>query len=152
MEGCAYCSNAEHNRNCFDSDTIFDSENCFENFNVSRCFDCQYVYFSEDITTSVGLFECYNCSYCLGCVHLRNAKFQIFNKQVSEKEFHLAFQELQNPINRADFMDKFQKLIAHSTRVSSKQISTEDCTGNLLKNTKHCTYCFDCTNCQNVKY
>ena len=124
-ENCIYGSEVESSKECVDNIMIDSCELCYEGTNLIRCYgtrfsrdceDCQNVWFSKN---------CANCSDCVGCINLRNKKFNIFNVQYSKeaylqkmKEFKLNFHEgvLALKAETEKFFEKFPQKFIHGRK------------------------------------
>lgn len=101
-----------NSKNCFESMWVLESENLkYVDFSlkVRDSYDCPIADTSEkmyaNVATGINSFNtktsvygrelkdceytinCKNCSNCFGCIGIENAKFCIFNKQYTEKEY-----------------------------------------------------------------
>ncbi|HCI03583.1 TPA: hypothetical protein DE059_01515, partial [Candidatus Peribacteria bacterium] len=96
-EDCLYGS-AYYSKDCVDNLVTRECELCYEctdSRKLYSCIECQDCYNSDH------LLYCYDlqgCSDCIACAGLRNKKFHIENKPVSEEEY----KEFKNKINYCD--------------------------------------------------
>lgn len=60
---------------------------------------CGYIYQSNNLVECYFCGFCKNCNHCLFCSGLENASYQIFNKQVSVKEFERIYEILRSKID-----------------------------------------------------
>jgi len=130
------------------------SELCYESSQIEKCYEVFYSQNTHNCSNSAFLFDCQNCRNCLFCVNLRNAQYQIFNKEVGKEEFERKWSELftgsQNIINHAKKQfDEFR--LKHPVR-HSIQVSTENCTGDQISNCQNCHDCFNIDNCRDCRY
>ncbi len=98
---------SDHNEDCMYSYAIFDCKNSLDLYNCNECElcyesltckKCYQVFYSEDCSNSQNLYfskNCTNCSDCIGCVNVRNAKYQIFNEQFTKEEYEKRKKEMQ---------------------------------------------------------
>jgi len=73
--------------NCLECNFCIDCSNCYD---CISCYECKDVFFSRlanSCRSSYFLDNCYDCENCLFCSNLSNAKFHVFNKEVSEAEY-----------------------------------------------------------------
>ncbi len=155
VEDSAYGFYQVHNKSVFDAvcamncEMCYDSQNAFKNNrcvgtrgNVTNSLDCYF------------LRDCDNCQNCFASVNLRNAKFQIFNKQYSREGY---FEELK----KWDFGSyktycEVEKMAHEHWREFPPRPKYDDfsvdCTGSYIFQSKNCKECFDSTNVQDSKF
>ena len=88
LQDCGYVFDSRKCTDCFDLTSCLQCELCYES---TECFDCYNSGFCQDCSQSSNLLFCYQCRHCsnlFGCTGLTHKKFCIFNKQLSEQEFH----------------------------------------------------------------
>lgn len=87
-EDCMYGNSVNHSKDCVDNSHIKQSERCYESFWLDNCYQC---YFTNRSMESRNLYfcrGCVGCNDCFGCVNLRKASYQIYNKQYSREDYH----------------------------------------------------------------
>ena len=91
-ENCMYGNAVNHSKDCIDNSHIKQSERCYESFWLDNCYQCYFTTRSMESRNLYFCRGCVGCSDCFGCVNLRSASYQIFNKQYSKEEY---FKELE---------------------------------------------------------
>ena len=94
VEDSGYCSSIFKSKECYDSNTVAESELCYESFNVHKCYRTFYsvsCHESSDLWFSKGLV---GCSHCFGCMDLRKKSYHIFNEPYSKDAYEQKMTEL----------------------------------------------------------
>jgi len=156
LEDSLYCYNGEHSRNCIDCLFVSDSELCYENIHCDNCYNTNYCRFSKNCKDSMFLEDCMDCSNCILCFNLRHKKYCILNKQYTKEEY----ERLKNQyvIATHEGIEKMKKIFEEESKKYPKRcnrnISTEDCTGDLIIQSRNCQECFimnkNCEDCRHV--
>ncbi len=126
-----YSNMAGQSRNIMDSRLIHSSEFVYWSLHGDHLYKCMYTYFSNNCTDSTFLFDCKNCSDCFGGVNLRNARYIVFNKQLSKEEYE-AFVASIMPLSRStieEFQDRFWNLIKSLPMNASHNIGSSNVSG-----------------------
>ncbi len=118
---------------CYDGVASFDCYGCIGFTNCKSCTECTLV---ED---------CHGCEACIACVGLRNQKYHLFNKPIGRE----AYAQLRAELERSRYaglpqlFEQFESLKRESPRLFAHLYQCEDCTGDMLFNSKDCIDCFD---------
>jgi len=152
-EDCLYGS-PYYSKNCIDSLLVRDSQFCYQCITCEKCYQC---FFSQDCVNSDDLsfcYDCHGCSDCIACTGLRNKKHQIFNKQYTpedyeEKKKMLDFSSMEQLEN---ISRKFKDQKLHVPRRYSVEVSTENCTGNYIYQSKTSNDCYDVQRAWDCRY
>lgn len=141
-EGCMYCGNTTRVRFCTDCEDTWDSELCYEGYEVYHSYNCDFSIFLRDCSDCAHCFDCLNCHNCFGCVGLRRANNQIFNKQYSAEEYKNRINHFKN-LPKAEIEAQVEDLRLKYPHVASRQYRTENCFGDKIENSRDCFYCFN---------
>lgn len=153
-ENIYYSYYINESRDCTDCSILNHAELCYECLDGNHLYHCTWCVDCENISDSIGCFDCKNCSNCIGCVGLRNKKNYIFNEPCSDEDFNEkkitmlksgrgAFAEIQ---------DEAQKMRTQYPHLFSIITNSENCTGNLIYNSKNAKNCFDITDVEDAEY
>lgn len=120
----------------------------FSAYGLYHCFFCQNCASSNDLYFCQ---HCRNCHDCFGCYGLEHKCFCVFNRQVTETEYR-AFLDAANLGSAASVSEWKRKtkeahaLLPHQATISDT--FCEDCTGDNVFRSKHCSDCFYVADCQ----
>ena len=85
-------------------------ESMASSFKTYKNFFCYITLESRECEYSLILK---NCSNCFGCVGLTNAKFCIFNKQYSEKEYFEIVDKIKKQMDEMPYIDKKERVFKY---------------------------------------
>lgn len=167
-ENSEFCNITTNNKNCylvfggdFNEDAMY-SVFCFYTKDVSDlywvnegelvydCVDCNKAYNlkysqnSHSCSDSSFLFECRNCKNCFGCVNLNGKEYYIFNEQYSPEEYKEKIKEfrLDTWSGVQHMKTEFEKFKLNFPLRHATILSSENCTGDQIRNAKNCQNCF----------
>ncbi len=153
-EDSAYNTYSLYGKWTFDNFWVLNSELAYENLNCERCykiFFSEFCFNSQDIAFS---FDCRNCSNLLGCAGLRNKKYCLFNKQVSQQEYQRFITK--NPLSSSQNINKIWKQsekiwlsVPHRFALIQKSINTS---GNIINTSKNAKNCWNVEDTEEAKY
>jgi hypothetical protein len=145
-EDCAYINGMIRRlKESLDMYHCSDDEYCYESVN---CEKCNRVFFSEDSVScldSFFLYDCRNCTNCIGCVSLRNAQYQIFNKQYSRENYMKELEKLNTGSHDSILAvkSKFNELKLSIPRKYGLILNSQNVTGDDIIDSRNCHYCFN---------
>ena len=142
-EDTAYLYHSIENRRCFDMLGARKNENCYELIDTDECYGSEHLTLCESCIDSKYCYDCKNCQNCLGCFGLRNAKYQIFNKQYTPEEYKKEIEKLENEEYRNNFETKFNNVLLQYPRKFSNNRHSVNSTGDYLHGVKNCKNSFD---------
>lgn len=155
QEDCMYDNYCKGNKSSIDSLWLYDSELCYECLFSKKLYQCKFVDHSESSSDCLFSIDLRGCQNCFGCVGLRQKQHYILNQKYSKEEYFqiLASYELHTyaGMQRAKEL-VFYKLKERFPIRNCYQTNTQNSVGDNLVNDKDCSWCFDCTNCEDVKY
>lgn len=152
-EDCYY-GNPYYCKSCVDVLFLTKSELCYEciaSENLYNCVHCQDCYDSNNL---VYCYDVRGSSDLIGCVGLRNQKYQVFNQQHTQAEFERYKEKFKlcDPEQRALLEKNFNKLKSKHPRRYMMGIQNENVIGNYVNHAKDSHYCYDATGVDNVNY
>lgn len=165
-ENCEYNNLSLHNKNCYlifgsgynedcyNSTHVFHSQDCADMFFSEKCSECCQLIDSEgcyktfysvmarNCKESAFLFDCRRCEHCIGCWNLRDKKYHIFNKPVSEEEFE--------KYKATEFEELLEKIIGGAVHRDMVEEGSEGCSGNFIYNSKNARNAYAAYGCEDV--
>jgi len=153
-EDCAYNQYVLKCKNCLDNLFLINGqldyeniwcENCHKTFFSTFCFDCQDTYFS---------FDCRGCSNIFGCTGLRHKQNYIFNQPVSKEDFQkfLKDNQLGSHKNLHELERKAKEFWKTQPQRAVFMDKTVNSTGNIIKESKNCTECWNAEKTEDSKW
>jgi len=142
-KNCADCTFAYHSTLCYEAIQCYNSYGVVHSMYLEDCSDCAYC------------FDCKGCKNCLLSINLRNKEYCILNEQCTKEEYERKRSELKMHTwsglkNVASIWEKVR--IAKGMYRDMYNLSSEQCIGDNIKNSKNCVYAFNATNCEDCKY
>jgi hypothetical protein len=175
-ENCQYAHNTTFSRNCYMCPMVFHSEDCYyvsmsvkcksvvdsqSLANCELCYDSLHTQYSYsciecqdcmNCTECLFCFDCSSCEKCIGCIGLKGKKLHAFNKPITEEEYNLYKKNLGSFSIYSKMYDHVQKVWKDIPRRHSFQISSENCTGNHIYNSRNAQHCFQVNDCEDSSY
>jgi hypothetical protein len=160
VSGCYDCEDiwysgmAGKSRNIMDSRVTNSSEFVYGSFFADHLYKCIYTYFSTDCSNSIFLYDCKNCTDCLGCVNLRNKKYNIFNKQFSKEEYESFIKSI-TPFSRKKISELekiFWDLIKQQPINASRNVGSSNVNGVNIRFSNDIFDCVEINNSQNIRH
>ncbi len=128
----------------YDSYVVDNSDHVYSALHSNRLYKARFVYFSDECLDSAFLFDCVGCSNCFGCVNLRKQKYNIFNQRFSKEEYakEIAKWDLGSYRILNEAKEKFKSLYLSLPRRYAHILSSQNVTGDIIRDTKNCKTCF----------
>ena len=128
-------------KNCVDCSACFSSELLYECLDCHWCYNSYFLQNCNHCQDSYFLENCRNVHHSIACKNLRSKWYHIFNKAVSKEEFEKLKDELH--LNWFEKMkEKFKKWWYKIPTIFSYIHSSENCSWNMIENSKNCHNCF----------
>ncbi len=132
---------------CPQSELCYECVNCVHVYNTIHCIECKN---SNDLAFCM---NCESCQNCIGCYGLRQQKFHVFNKSVSEEEYHRLNLELRISSSALqEFKKKALAFFLGFPRRNAQMINTEHSSGDYLVNCSNAYCCFLSEDLQDCAY
>lgn len=144
---CFYCVEGNELKDCCDCSTCEKCELCFACLDCLECFNGTWLQDCRRTSESLFCYDCVGCNHCFGCVGLRQKKYHLFNKQLSEEDWEKEVREWKTKGLKA-IWDEFEKLKRTVPRRADMFYRTEDSIGNHLTSCKNAYDCFNSVNLQ----
>lgn len=159
--GSQYCEDSYYSRfikkSAFlcDCTEVYSSERCYDCVNCDQCYGLVASDDCKNCRDSAFLFDCSGCHDCFGCTNLRNSAYCLWNKQLTEEEYHTARAaiDLQSRAVYATTREQYRDLVrtaaVHQYRHGFQNV---DSTGDYLLRTKNARHAFDCLDVEDCTY
>ncbi|MBI2609657.1 hypothetical protein HYW53_00580 [Candidatus Giovannonibacteria bacterium] len=143
---------------------LTNSQDVYWGVNLELCYECVDVSDSDKLlfsqnadnsSFSTFIYDGRNLQDCFGCVGLRNKQYNIFNKPHSRIDYRqkLKKYDLGSWKMLLEVKEEFEHLKISFPHRFSHVIQSHDVTGNNIRETKNCLFCFDTTRgVENGKY
>ncbi len=179
LKNCEYTNAIAFSKNCYMTfwadycenvyyssflNTLKDSMDIFSAYKSELCYDsvgvgkCSRVYFSNRCDDCVDVWfsrNCYGCTNCFGCVNLRNASYQIFNKQYTKEEYFEKLKEFKLETRKGieeklDEAIKFWDTLPYREYIGNSL--NVNVSGDYLYESKNAKKCYMCSGLEDSKY
>ena len=154
-EDCYYNLFTKHSKNCTDCTFTYNSTLCYECIQCYNAYACKWSQYLEDCSECAFCYDLKGCKNCLLSINLRNKEYYILNEPHSKEDYEAKLAELNlgNYESLQKVFDIWKKMRIDKGLYRDMVLTNcESCTGNNLKNSKNCTYCFNATNCEDCSY
>ncbi|MBI5621623.1 hypothetical protein HY933_02030 [Candidatus Falkowbacteria bacterium] len=153
-EDCYYCNFIRDSFNLMDCTEVYHSERCFDCVNCDQSYNLIASDNCKGCRDSAFLFDCSGCSDCFGCANLRNQKFCLWNKQLSEDDYKIERAKINLASRRvyAEMKKKYDELKQRAVHKYAQGFNNLECTGDYLTRCKNARASFDCYEVEDSKY
>ncbi|MBI4994886.1 hypothetical protein HZC21_04570 [Candidatus Peregrinibacteria bacterium] len=145
-EDSMYGSLPMYCRNCYDCDWTTQSELCYFSAYSEHCYSSRFIFNCKN---------CYDCGFCenlIGCnncilsFNLRNKSYYIENKPYTKEEFEKLKRQFIDGsfLTQRKLWEYFLKLRASRAVKYANILNCENCSGDMIFNSKNCRNCFEC--------
>lgn len=149
-EDCMYGRFLVNCKDTLEGSSLYSCERCYEGGASEKCYGCLYFQYSRNCSDCIMVQDCQGCSHCICCFGLRNKKYCIFNQEVGKEAYEERLKELL-PLTREKIDLLRKKLLELSLRLphrASHIYASEECTGDMIVNSKNCQWAFDASDCE----
>lgn len=155
LQDSLYCYFAEESRDCVDCFFVCNAELCYECVHCNDCYNVKFSRFSKDCTDCSFVEDCIGCKDCFLCFNLSHKQYYILNKQYTKEAYEKKM--AQYDLTTRSGIEKVKKLFEEESKKFPKRenhnINAEDCTGELISQSKNCHDCFIMTKeCEDCRY
>jgi hypothetical protein len=153
-EDCYYGYWLQQCLGCVDTSFSHESKYCYE---ADNCYNCYNIKWSKDCTNCYDSFfldNCIGCKNCFGCVNQTQKEFCVFNEQYTKEKYE-EFVASFHSFKYSEIQKWYTKFLDFSKTQPKKYIhmlSSENCTGDYIMNSKDCESCFHAHDAENCKY
>ncbi len=141
-------------KDAVDGLSLYSCQWCYEGTASQDCYQCMFFTNCRHCSECVMIEDCQNCKNCCLCFGLNNAQYRFRNEQLTKEEYEAKIAEL-FPLTRSKIealrtqFDALKKDLPHP---ASHIFASEDCTGDMIFNSRSCHHSFDVTDCEDSKY
>ena len=149
-----YSNLVNKSRNVMDSRAIQDSEFVYGSLYSDHLYKSSFIYFSKNCTNSMFLFDCKGCDFCFGCVNLRNAKYHVYNRQLSKEDYE-SFMKSIYPISitaLSEYKKKFWALVVELPMNASRNIASTNVSGTGITHSRNIFDVVDADHSENIRH
>ncbi len=159
-ENCLYARGLAYSKDCIDVYFGTKSELCYECINFNNCFNVKFSQNVDQCADSTFLFNCIGCTDCFMCTNLNHKQYYICNKPYTKDEYlkRMKNYSLQSYKTLLKYKKEFNNFVLKAIHRENQNLLTENCSGDLVRNSKNCNNCFevndseDCKYCDSIKY
>ncbi len=152
-ERCLYGWFIFHSSNILDSNYITNCEYCSHSQHLWKCYGVHYSWDVSECRDSRYIFSCQWSQNLLGCVGLKNQKYQIFNTPCTHEEFENTVKKLaQDRVFRKDFESRVQNLIQKVWLEPCALTGSVDSTGDFCYDSKNAYESYNIGDCEDILY
>lgn len=154
IENLMYSNYVSHSRDCMDSIALYDCELCYEGIASKGCYDCMFFNNCQNCNQCIMVEDCASCSNCILCFGLYQKEYYFLNEYVG-KEKYLEYRENLKHLSEKNIRFLYQELVKLKANIphrASHIYSSEDCTGDVVFNSKDCMHSFDINECEDCAY
>jgi hypothetical protein len=153
-EDCCFVSGSISLRDCLEIWWSNDCELCYQIFCGGNLYNCKYCENCKNCNDLYFCNFCLNCSDCFGCYGLNYKSNCVFNEQYSKGDYQEFLQavefgshhEIEQLIKRA------YKFFLTQPRKAVISEFSENCTGDMIIESRNCQNCFTIAACQDSSY
>ena len=149
-----YTYRAKPSSFCTDCFGVFNSTWLYGSVECVDCTNSKYLEYSSGCVESFFLYNCRNCMSCFMCSSLRNKQYCFKNQQLSKEEYKKRISEIDfgsYEVVQANLL-LFKKMKEGAIRKSSLIIKSNNVTGDNIRNSNNCRFCFDVADTDNGAY
>lgn len=138
-----YMYDSHNCADCGDMNFSYENEQCYECVNAYKCFNCTYIDDCKNMTDSDFSSRCIGCHDVFGCFKLENKSFCIFNRQLTESEYHEKVKYLKTlpPEKILAEVEKIKN--QYPVSQTNEHDSQNSSYGNYVSFCHNCYMCFD---------
>jgi hypothetical protein len=153
-ENCLYGRFVIDSKDTVDGLSLYSCQWCYEGVTSQNCYQCFFFMNCRNCADCLMVEDCQSCKSCCLCFGLQNKEYHFLNQPLSKEEYEQHLTELR-PLTTEKIRilrQKFAELKRPLPHRASHTFGSEDCTGDMIFNSKNCQYTFDCTGCEDCKY
>lgn len=141
-------------RDTFDGLSLHQCELCYDGVSSLRCYGCISFSNSRDCTDCLFIEDCQSCTNCIACVGLHGKSYYVLNQPVDKAKF----EEIRRSLHlsrrggSAAMEQSFEELKRTTPRLASHLYQCEDCSGDMLGESRRCFESFDSERCEQCRH
>lgn len=151
-ENCIYTSDSFKCVNSIDCDYAVESQLCYECIDLIDSYNCSYLNNCARMQNSQYCYACRDCKEVFGCVGLRKKSFCVFNRQLTEEEYHKTVEKYKK-LPPEKILEMLSDLAKRYPLAQTNEAHNENSSyGNFLYYNKNCYLSFDAAHSENCAY
>ncbi len=152
-EDCMYGTFGMHNKSVMDCDNSNDSERCYFMSDSFNCYGCRFTFDSKNCSDCAFVSDCTGCRDCVLCTNLTQKQYCIENTQYTKDEYEKRKAEFLNGsyAQRKRNLARQAELRAGRVVRPTHMLSSQDCSGDYIVNSKNCHDCYDVWDCEDMQ-
>ncbi|MFA4845791.1 MAG: hypothetical protein WC654_04500 [Patescibacteria group bacterium] len=154
LEDCLFGRFIISGHDVVDGLSLYGCEWCYEGIASQHCYHCMFFRHCRDCSDCIMVDDCQSCRNCCMCFGLRSKQYCYLNEQCSKEEYERRLQA-HLPLTTEGIGHMREKLTAFSVTLPHRALhvfGSEDCTGDMVFNSRRCENCYDCTDCEDCKH
>ncbi len=153
-DDCMYWKFMTNTKKSIDILSLYSCELCYECIDLQDSYNCKYSMHSRNCSDSLLIEDCVSCKNCIMCFGLIQKEYCILNKTVWKEKFEKYKKEIWILTYKkvASLREQLNKLKASIPHKHWHIYSCDNCTWDMLLNSKNCKHCFDLKNWEDSKF
>jgi len=153
-EDCMFGRFVITSKDTLDGLSLYSCQWCYEGIASQECYQCRYFMNCRHCSDCLMVEDCLNCKNCTLCFGLKNQEYCMMNERLGREEYEKRMKELL-PLTPEKIQMLRTRLLELKMRLphqASHIYGSENCTGDMIFNSKNCQHAFDATDCEDSKY
>lgn len=149
-ENCMYGRFIISCKDVVDGASLVSCEWCYEGVASQQCYHCAYFTYCRNCSDCLMIEDCQGCKNCIACFGLKNAEYCIANERLGKEEYERRKAEL-GELTRETITLLRERLNDLKTKLPHRYgqiFASEQCSGDMIFNSKNCSWCFDVSDCE----
>jgi len=141
-------------KDTLDGLSLYSCQWCYEGIASQECYQCLYFMNCRQCSDCLMVEDCQNCKNCCLCFGLKGKEYCMLNEPLGKEEYERRMADLR-PLTTEKvrlLRERLHGLKARLPHRASHIFASEDCTGDMIFNSKNCQHSFDATDCEDCKY
>lgn len=153
-EDCMFGRFVIYSKDTLDGLSLYSCQWCYEGIASQECYRCFFFQNCRNCSDGLMIEDCIGCKNCLCCFGLQSKEYCILNEFVGKEVYEQRKAEL-GMLTHAKIdalriqMEKMKIALPHR---ASHIFGSEDCTGDMIFNSRDCHHCFDVTENEESKF
>lgn len=154
IEDSLYGRFAMNSQNVVDATALFSCQWCYEVTACQGCYQCVHALYSYNCSDCLMIEDCQNCKNCTMCFGLKGQEYCFLNEHLTKDAYEARMKELW-PYTTEIFRlmrERFRELTKTLPHRAMNVFACENCSGDMVFNSKDCKAAFDCSGCEECQY
>lgn len=146
-EDCLYGGFVSFSEDVVDGLSLYSCKHCYEGIASQNCYQCLYFKNCRDCSDCLMIEDCSSCRNCIACFGLHKKEYCLLNEELGKEEYEKRKEELGDlTLEKVSLLgEKLEALAAALPHRATHIYASENCTGDMIFNSKNCINCFDIT-------